>query len=430
MDYIFELITAVFVLVIISYFLFYKFKSRNLSLNQNQIENESSIPIELPWEIQSYKSADLKVYRQPESLTLTDNLKSHLTNIIKVSPNAKEIVKSEKKVIVNFSEDVLEKIKSGELKIMKRKGSTDQFRAIAVDNKNKINSHGWLEVKDVKKVNPAQLANVALGVMTVITAQEHLDKINKQLTVIDQKLDTLIRQYNNDKFGNIQGNIRYLKSILPSLLEDDEKSNIYLIKIEDISLASYNEIESILRELPFLIENASQIEEKTKFGIDKIVNEISELASAFEQKVLLGYGNIEVMSVCLKIMNDLGNNSEVNTNRLTDIENYYNQLNMYNNKFENILNDKNLSLDATFRRNKTIENKREEMKKHLSYHYKNINNNKMAVDQHILQLQSGEKYSINRPVNLQIEYDEMDNITAVYRLKDVNERKEVRSLYS
>ncbi|MFJ8513810.1 hypothetical protein [Lysinibacillus xylanilyticus] len=419
MDKIIGTIAVILAIGIIAFLIFKKFNKSELTINK-QFDNENSLPIELPWEVQSINSTGLALYRQPESLTLTDHLKSHLGDVIRFSPNAKDIVKSEKKVIVKFSEEILEKVKSGELNVMKKKGSTNQFRAIAVDNKNKIKDHGWLEIKDIKKVNPAQLANAFLGVMTVITAQEHLDKINKQLTIIDQKIDTLIRLYNNDKFGNIQGNIRYLKSILPSILNHDEKLQIYVIKIEDISLTSYNEIESVLRELPFLINNASLIKEKAKFGIDKIVNEIKELTSTFEQKILLGYGNLEVMSVCLKIMNDLGNNSEVNINRLADIENYYKQLTEYHNQFENILKDKNLALDATFRRNKTINNKKEEISKHLSYHYETIKINMSAVNHHIIQLKSGDKDSIKGPVNLQVEYDESNNITAVYRLKQVN----------
>ncbi|MFJ7638435.1 hypothetical protein [Peribacillus sp. NPDC097225] len=419
MDNIIGTIAMILAIGIIAFLIFKKFNKSELTIDK-QFDNENSLLIELTWEVQSINSTGLALYRQPESLTLTDHLKSHIGDVIRFSPNAKDIVKSEKKVIVKFSEEILEKVKSGELNVMKKKGSTDQFRAIAVDNKNKIKDHGWLEIKDIKKVNPAQLANAILGVMTVITAQEHLDRINKQLTIIDQKIDTLIRLYNNDKFGNIQGNIRYLKSILPSIINQDEKLQIYVIKIEDISLTSYNEIESVLRELPFLINNASLITEKAKFGIDKIVNEIKELTSTFEQKILLGYGNLEVMSVCLKIMNDLGNNSEVNINRLADIENYYKQLTEYHNQFENILKDKNLALDATFRRSKTVNNKKEEIKKHLSYHYETINNNMSAVNQHIIQLKSSDKDSIKGPVNLQIEYGEMENITAVYRLKQVN----------
>lgn len=178
MDNISGTITVVLVVVAISIFIFYKLKNIGKSSNKKKLVNEDSPPIELPWEVQSYKSTDLTLYRQPESLTLTEHLKSHIGDVIRFSPNAKDIVKSEKKVIVKFSEEVLEKIKSGELSIMKKKGSADQFRAIAVDNKHKIKNHGWLEIKDIKKVNPAQLANAVFGVMTVITAQEHLDKIN------------------------------------------------------------------------------------------------------------------------------------------------------------------------------------------------------------------------------------------------------------
>lgn len=374
-------------------------------------------------EIQSFNSPDVGSYTQVESLPLTNSLKDNLGNVFKISSQAKDIVATEKKVIVKFSEEIQKKLMSGELKVMQKKGAPGQLRTIVVDGKHRIRGHGWVETKDIKKINPAQLGNAVFGVMTIITAQEHLDKINKQLNNIDKKIDTLIRQYNNDKVGNIQGNIRYLKSILPSLQSTDEKLSIYLTKIEDISLTSYTEMESILKELPHLLEDASKIKEKTKFEVNKILPTVQDLTSAFEQKILIGYGNLEVMSICLKLSNDIGNNTEVSMNRVKDIEHYFKQFNDYHKQFENILKEKNQSLNATFRRNKTIDSKKEELTKHLSHHYETINSNMTAINQHIVQLKNPDKPAISGPVDLQVEFDDMNNIKAVYRLKEKTSTK-------
>lgn len=404
-------------LLIIAICIYLTIKKSTKHIKSKDIATENSFTTNPLLEIQSVNSQDLSLYTQVESLPLTNSLKNNLNNMIKISSQVKDIVTTEKKVIVKFSEEIHKKLMSGELKVMQKKRSPGQLRTIVVDSKHRIKGHGWVETKDIKKINPAQLGNAVLGVMTVITAQEHLDKINKQLNTIDQKIDTLIRQYNNDKVGNIQGNIRYLKSILPSIQNQDEKMAIYATKIEDISLISYTEIESILRELPHLLNNASQIKEKAKFELDKIVAEIKELTTTFEQKILLGYGNLEVMSICLKLLNDIGINREVNINRLKDIEHYFKEFNNFHNQFESILKEKNQSLNATFRRNRTIDSKKEVLSKHLSYHYDTISNNISAMNQHILQLKNPDASIISGPVNLQIEYDNMNIIKAVYRLK-------------
>ncbi|WP_134684883.1 hypothetical protein [Brevibacillus migulae] len=408
-------------IVIITVYFFLKFKRKNETANNIQINYQHSPTYDLPWEIKSYKSTELELYNPPKALALTDSLKSHINNVIKLSPNAKDIVQNERKVVVKFGEEVLNKLKSGEFKLMRKEGTLDEFRAIAVDQKNQIRNHGWIEMKDVWKVNPTQLANAALGVLTVITSQEHLERINKQLNVIDRKIDTLLRLYNNDKIGKIQGSIRYLKSILPDVGDMDGSSmQVYSAKMEDISLRCYDEMHSILLEFPQLINEALHINEKTKFGIDKVVNEIKELTYTFEQKLLIAFGNIEVMSICLKINNDFGKNSEVSLNRLTDIEDYYKELLAFHDKFNSILKDKNLGLDAIFRTSKTVSNKKAEIEKHLTYHNENISSNRSVVDQHIVQLKNGSDTLLDGPIDLQVDYDEEDNITAVYRLEKAN----------
>lgn len=98
MDNIIVTIAVILIIGIIAFLIFNIFIKSKLTID-NQLDNENSLPIELPWEVQSINSTDLALYRQPESLTLTDHLKSHIGDVIRFSPNAKNIVKSEKKVI-------------------------------------------------------------------------------------------------------------------------------------------------------------------------------------------------------------------------------------------------------------------------------------------------------------------------------------------
>jgi hypothetical protein len=166
-----------------------------------------------------------------------------------------------------------------------------------------------------------QLANAALGVLTIITAQEHLDRINKQLTKIDGKIDMLLRQYNNDKIGKIQGSIHYLKSIL-SDLGNMSNNKIYLTKIEDIAHQCYQEIQSTLQEFPRSINGIAASKEKAWFNIDDFIKKSTNQVSLFEQNMLLCLGNLEVLSICLKMRTDILGCSSVNEIRLSDIENW------------------------------------------------------------------------------------------------------------
>lgn len=422
------LVTSLLVITTsIAYLLLNKTKKKTqFSLNKqftdtNELESvEDSPTLVLPWEVKSYRSTDMHLYNPPKSMKLTKSLKNRLDHIIELTPRAKSVVKSEKKIVVRFSEEVLNKIKTEELSIMRKKGSIDEFRTIAVDQNNKIRNHGWLEVKDIKKVNPAQLANVALGVMTVITAQAHLDKINQQLTVVDRKIETLLRFHQNGRIGKIQGNIRYLKSILSDIENPTDGRGLYLTHIEDISRQNYQEMQSIILEFPQMLNEIKNIKVKTVYGVDKIVNELKDISSTFEQNLLIAFGNLEVMSICLKLRNDLDANSEVNKNRLLDIEGDYHQLNDFHNTFISVIKEKGSKLDAKFRTSKLISQKKLEIKQQLTFHHKTIIRNRNDIEKHIAELNNINSKLVDGNFDLQIEYDENENITAVSKLKRVN----------
>lgn len=420
MDNALGIIAVIIILLFLSYLLFRKF-SRYEAVTDSvlpPITSQTTVQElhtdELPWEIESYSLTDTTSYHRSEPLIATKGLKDQVSNIIKLSPHAKNLIQKEQRIIIKFSEEALAKLTSGELRIMKAKGSVDQFRALAVDHQHRIRHHGKFEIQDIKKINPAQLANLALGVATMVTAQEHLDRINQQLTSLNQKVDTLIRQSKNDKAGIIKGHIRYLLSILPSIPDEEER---YSVKLEDMAVISYQELESILPELDFLVRRANDIEEKTTFKLDKTVDEIKELAASFEQTILIGYGNLEVMSICLKIMNDWNQDSQTNAMRLSGIEKYHQQLTEYHDEFEKILSDKHISLDATFRRNKTITSKKENIDKQLTYHQEKIRSNKLIVTEHIDQLKGQDYNSIPELVDLSVDFDGNGGIHAIHRLK-------------
>lgn len=77
MDNIIVTITVILIIGIIAFLIFKKFIKSKLTIDK-KLDNENSLPIELPWEVQSINSTDLALYRQSESLTLTDHLKSHI----------------------------------------------------------------------------------------------------------------------------------------------------------------------------------------------------------------------------------------------------------------------------------------------------------------------------------------------------------------
>ncbi|PID20997.1 hypothetical protein CSV61_12305 [Sporosarcina sp. P3] len=391
-------------------------KEDTSTTKSNLIFNDTySTENEIPWEISAFNKNEIPSFSQQNPLVLTDQLRSYVGEIIKSSPNAMNLIQTEKKLVIKFKSDVMNKLNNGDLTIMKKKGSLNEYRPIAVDGKHKIRAHGWTETNEIKKVNPAQLANVVFGVMTIVTSQEHLDRINKQLNTMDNKIDSLLRKYNNDKTGFVSGSIRYLKSVLPSIVAEDNLSNTYLIKIEDISSEAYTQLESVLIELNARIIEISKFK-NNKFKIDDNIKGVKDLYFKFEEGLLIGYGTLELISICLKMLTELSSNSEVNKNKLSDIEDYYDKLNKLNSQFESSISIKSLELGATFRRQKTIQSKKTEINKQYLHHREIIKLQQSTTQQHIHQLKSGDNIPFVEQLNLQIEYDENDKLVVANRI--------------
>lgn len=386
-----------------------------------EIEAQAEIPMELPWKVESLTGFEIKEYESLQQVPINRNLKDNINNLVKLTPSAVDIIKTDKKVIIKFSKEIVDKVNSGELTLMKTKGKVNEFRTMVVDSKNKIRGHGSLELKDIKKLNPAQLANVALGVMTVISAQEHLEKINQRLTVIDNKVNTLLRYNRNDKLGRIQGAVRYLKSILPELQKVDISTNhAYFTKIEDIYLACYQELQSLFIEQPNIISSIRNIKEVIKFDLDSVVTDIETIATTFEKDLSLCFGNLELMVICIEMRTYIEGTDEVSLIRVSDIDNDYKKTIDHLNEFNRITKEKQVKLNGKFRFESAVTKRKEALEEKISYLNEKITKNIVDMEEQLNQLKQGKNQDLIEPIELQVEYDDAGEITALYKLNKAN----------
>ncbi|PYZ94879.1 hypothetical protein CR194_04965 [Salipaludibacillus keqinensis] len=396
-------------------------RGENNNESHEEVNALTDIPSELPWEVKGIDSFEIKKYERQQLVPLNRNIKDNINNLVKLTPSAADIVKTDKKVIIKFSKEIVEKMKSGELTLMKTKGATNELRALAVDHKNKIRGHGSITVKNMKKLNPAQLANVALGVMTIISAQEHLEKINQRLNVIDNKVKTLLRYNRNDKLGRIQGAVRYLKTILPELQKEDITINhAYFAKMEDIYLVCYQELQSIFIEQPTIINNIKNVKEVLKYDLDSVVTEIETIATTFEKDLSLCFGNIELMVICLNMRTYIEGTDEVNLIRLDDIENDYKKTINHLDEFNRITKEKQMKLDGKFRFESAVTERKAKLEEKITYLNKKITKNIIDMDEQLIQLKQRKNADLKAPIDLQVEYDETGEITALYKLNKAN----------
>jgi len=383
-----------------------------------ELEPQAEISMELPWKIESLIGFEIKEYESPQQVPINRNLKDNINNLVKLTPSALDLVKTDKKVILKFSKEILDKVNSGEYSLMKTKGKVNEFRTMVVDSNNKIRGHGSLELKNIKKLNPAQLANVALGVMTIISAQEHLENINQRLTVIDNKVNTLLRYNRNDKLGRIQGAVRYLKSILPELQNGDISTNhAYFAKIEDIYLVCYQELQSLFIEQPNIIRNIKNVKEVIKFDLDSVVTEIETITTTFEKDLSLCFGNLELMVICLEMRTYIEGTDEVSLIRLSDIDNDYKKMIDHLDEFNRIIKEKQVKLNGKFRFESAVTKRKEALEEKISYLNEKITNNIVDMEEQLNQLKQKRDSDLIEPIDLQVEYDDASEITALYKLK-------------
>lgn len=367
-----------------------------------------------PWLVKIVDDKELSFYDPPKKIELTDNMKNSIGSLMKITNSANEIVNKEKKVILAFKPEIANGLKSGELQLLKPKGSTNEFFAIAKDNKGKFAGQGRLEIQEVKSINPAKLANAALGVMSIVTAQEYLDRINQQLTNIDRKMDRLFRNIKNEKYGISKGNLEYLKSIFSGLDRFSEAEIIiYRNQIQSTIRESYQEVEKILRELPSIIEEVSKLDVKAMFKLEGNHNKISELIHNFGDFVSLALCNLEVMAISLKINHEMaGESLAPSLLTLQNVEHYLNQIRQFEKEFKPIVSTKVSNLNAWFRREKSISERQDKLNETINILNETITSGYSDIEN----IKDDQDLFLNSPFDLQIEYDDIGNMIAVYKL--------------
>jgi hypothetical protein len=224
--------------------------------------------------------------------------------------------------------------------------------------------------------------------MSIITAQEYLDRINQQLGKLDRKVDTILRNYKNDKFGLSRGNIDYLMSIFPQLFD-----------------------------IPSLIQRINRLEVKSMIKIDGQVNEITEELTNFEEFVSLSLGNLEVMMICLKIKTDLNLGDQmINNNRIQQTEKYLKQIEDAENEFLQTANNKVIELKSRLRTDNQINKRKDKINSMI----KNMKERLKENMQDIIDIKHHKLNEMNQSFDLQVEHDSDGEIVAVYKLERKN----------
>lgn len=417
---------GLFIMIIALMVIYLKQKRTRLigsdSESNGENENNNIDDALFPCVISGTDVTDLSVYSPARKLHLSTPLMNSVHTLINAAPKAKELVKTHQQIIVKFKPEIMEKIRKGELTVMEAKNSTDKWRTMVVDKKKRIAGHGHVEIENIKKVNPAQLANAALGLMSVVTAQEYLDRIDQQLKKLDKKVDTIIRRNLNDKFGIARGSINYLMSLFPRILEiDQEEIKNYNKKLEDIIHQCYQQIDSLMVELPVLIHQINNLDVKSLVKIDNPVNKVREEISAFEEIVSLSLSNLEVMIICLNLRSKIGlNDSFINSTQVEHVERYLKQINELNDHFIKSANNKILEINPRFRTSSQINTRRSTLNDMIKHVRENLeeraNDVKKAKDM--------KQNDHEQLFDMQVEYDHDGNIIAVHKL-ELNNHKQV-----
>ncbi|WP_174615174.1 hypothetical protein [Virgibacillus ihumii] len=398
------------------------FKNKNFNSKEVSIfdDKRKSYNDEQLWEIWSANTGNIQEYKPSTSIKITDGLNEQINNIISLTPQAKEIVQKDKEIIIHFKNDVINKIKSGELKVMKKGNSLNEFRPLAVDGNNKIRGQGWIELKDAKKLNPTQLANVALGAMTVITAQEHLESINKQLTKIDSKVNMLLKHLSYEKIGKIEGSLRYLRTILSEVQENSKFQSVHYNRVENITHQTYNEIHMLFSNIRDILNEVNNVEMKTIYKADIQVDSLKDISNRYEQTMHLCLGFLEVLNVCLNLKLEITPILSSNENRISDVEHYLNELIKIESRFMKYFNEKIDSIGVKFnirlKRAEYIEKRKKELNKQLDYLREKMKQEIINFKQSKDNLKKDTNF-LNESVDLKIDYDTGGNISAIYKLE-------------
>ena len=124
-----------------------------------------------------------------------------IENIASVSPAVAEALNGLEKnqtLKLVFSDEIKQKINSGQYHLMKKKDVDGVFKAVVVDSNGKTRAIADLKWEDVAKgVDPGQMANAMQG----MAIQQQLQEISMQLEEMSQDMSDILRGQHNDRLA-------------------------------------------------------------------------------------------------------------------------------------------------------------------------------------------------------------------------------------
>lgn len=171
-----------------------------------------------------------------------------------------------------FSPDIAQGLQDGTLHLMKSNAVDGGIRAMALDASGTIRGQASL----VKGLNPASVAMGALQIMAVITAQQYLAVINRQLAQIQGGINSVRDWLTNEVRGRVRGNSDQLRRMAQAL-------NRHEVSERDREVFAH-ELQTIDREMSQVLK---QIEEERRRALGAFRHKaIAE--NAFRADGLLG----------------------------------------------------------------------------------------------------------------------------------------------
>lgn len=313
------LISLVIVLLLVAWFYKRKFSKPIDSSNEQHFERDTNIkiPDKDLWSIREINKDNALFPQHYTELNISRELNSDISSLLQQAPNMKNLInKQETTYLLSFSEKTAQAIKEGKLELMQVKGKIGDVRAHAVNQKGRIVEQGMLKQSKIAKINPTQLA---MGVLTTVTAQEHLQQIGNQLKKLNSGVNKILSAIDNKQIGNDKGNIDYLETIFYGLNQGDvSNENIrgYRQQLETIIRTTMQDLSFIKEGFPELIHQLEKEKLKGLWAANKETENITVIINDFEKQCSIYLSKLDVILVCLSLSKYLDPDYSADNSRL------------------------------------------------------------------------------------------------------------------
>lgn len=269
------------------------------------------------WNIQEVNNELALHHKYYREFSTSKELNNNISILLETLPKtARSIVrKQEKAYLLTFSEKTAQAINEGKLELMQVKHNLGGVRAQAINSKGRVVEQGILKPLDTNKINPTQLA---MGVLTTVTAQEHLQQIGNQLKKINSNINKLIAAIDNKQIGNDKGNIDYLKTIFTSLNKDDftnEDIRDYRQQLETIIRNTMQDLSAVEEGLPEFNHQLENEKLKGIWAVTKETENITGIIDDYEKQCSIYLSKLDVILLCLSLSKYLNPNYSVDSSR-------------------------------------------------------------------------------------------------------------------